>query len=202
MWAGCAWHWTWQAELDASMLEPLHRVGAAHPGWVTGWNVFCTVLGPAAFRLATLVVIIGALVRRNVRVALFLIASVELSAVITEIAKASVDRPRPATALVTAYGSSFPSGHALGVTVSVLALLAVVFPVLRPGGRVWAVAVGVTVIVLIGLSRVVLNVHHPSDVIAGWALGYAYAALCLLVVPPLRPVTQSDETPAVADSAR
>jgi membrane-associated phospholipid phosphatase len=49
---------------------------------------------------------------------------------------------------------------------------------------------------------VVLNVHYPSDVVAGWALGYAYFVVCLLMVPPSRPVTESDETPAALGTAR
>jgi membrane-associated phospholipid phosphatase len=49
---------------------------------------------------------------------------------------------------------------------------------------------------------VVLNVHHPSDVLAGWALGYAYFVACLLMVPPSRPVTVTDETPAALGTAR
>ena len=53
-------------------------IGVAHPGWVTSWDVFCTVLGPTAFRLLALVVIVVALMRRNLRVALFLVISVEL----------------------------------------------------------------------------------------------------------------------------
>jgi membrane-associated phospholipid phosphatase len=49
---------------------------------------------------------------------------------------------------------------------------------------------------------VVLNVHHPSDVLAGWALGYAYFVACVLMVPPARPITVADETPAVPDNVR
>jgi membrane-associated phospholipid phosphatase len=42
----------------------------------------------------------------------------------------------------------------------------------------------------------------PSDVLAGWALGYAYFVACLLLVPPSRPVTVTDETPAAPGTAR
>jgi membrane-associated phospholipid phosphatase len=56
--------------------------------------------------------------------------------------------------------------------------------------------------VAIGIGRVVLNVHHPSDVLAGWSLGYAYFVACLLMVPPTRPVTVVDETPAAPGIAR
>jgi undecaprenyl-diphosphatase len=202
MWIGYASQWNWLTTIDSSWLDIGHRYGVAHPGWVTAWNAFCTVLGPTAFRLLTLVVIIFALVRRNLRVAFFLVISVELTGLITEIAKYSANRPRPATALVSAPSTSFPSGHALGVMVGVLALLTVVLPVMRRPLRAWLVAFGSLIVIAIGIGRVVLNVHYPSDVVAGWALGYAYFAVCLLMVPPSRPVTESDETPAARGTAR
>ena len=202
MWIGYVWQWNWLTTVDSSALAALHRYGVAHPAWVTSWDVFCTVLGPTAFRLLTLVVIVVALVRRNLRAALFLAISVELGGLVTEIAKWAADRPRPATAFVYAYSTSFPSGHAVGVTIGVLALLTVALPVVRRPLRGWLIALGVVVVVAIGIGRVVLNVHHPSDVLAGWALGYAYFAACLLMVPPTRPVTEADEIPEAPDIAR
>ena len=50
--------------------------------------------------------------------------------------------------------------------------------------RLWLITLGAVAVVAIGVGRVVLNVHHPSDVVAGWALGYAYFVACLLMVPP------------------
>ncbi len=202
MWIGYAQRWEWLADADSRALDPLHRYGLEHPGWVLAWQVFCTVLGPTAFRLATIVVIVVALLRRNLRTALFLVISVELAGLVTEIAKQIVQRPRPATALVHAPSWSFPSGHALGVMVAVLALLTVAWPVLRPSLRGWLAALGAVVVVAIGVGRVVLNVHHPSDVLAGWALGYAYFVACLPMLPPTVPITEADETPAVPGSAR
>jgi membrane-associated phospholipid phosphatase len=184
LWIGYANQWTWLADVDAAGLAGPYRYGSAHPGWVTAWNVFCTVLGPFAFRLLALVMIVVALVRRQRRIALFLFLTIELSAVTTEVAKFLADRPRPATALVHALSTSFPSGHALGVMVAVLALLTLAWPRLHPRLREWWVVAGVLVVVAIGVGRVVLNVHHPSDVLAGWALGYGYFVVCLLLVPP------------------
>jgi membrane-associated phospholipid phosphatase len=54
----------------------------------------------------------------------------------------------------------------------------------------------------IGIGRVVLNVHYPSDVVAGWALGYAYFVACVLIVPPSRRVTVTDKAPAALGTAR
>ena len=127
--------------------------------------------------------------------------SVELGGLVTEIAKQAADRPRPASALVCASSTSFPSGHAVGVMVGVLALLTVIWPTVRRPLRIWLIALGAVVVVAIGVGRVVLNVHHPSDVVAGWALGYAYYVACLLMVPP-SPLRAADEIPAAPGSAR
>lgn len=201
MWIGYVLQWNWLTTIDSSALDALHRYGVAHPTWVTSWNMFCTVLGPTAFRLLALVMIVVALVRRNLRVALFLVISVELSGLVIEIAKQAADRPRPVSALVPAPLTAFPSGHAIGVMIGVLALLTVALPVVRRPLRAWLVALGVVVVIAIGIGRVVLNVHHPSDVLAGWALGYAYFVACLLMVPPSRPITVTDETPAAPGTA-
>ena len=125
--------------------------------------------------------------------ALFLVITVELSGLITEIAKQAADRPRPSTAFVYAQSTSFPSGHAVGVMIGVLALLTVAWPTVRRPLRTWLVALGAWSSSRSGSGRVVLNVHYPSDVLAGWALGYAYFVACLLMVPPWLPLTAADK---------
>ena len=202
MWVGFAQQWHWLDVVDRSALDVLHDFGAVSPNWVRFWDVFCTVLGPAAFRLFAVALIVIALARRNLRVALFLVISVEVSGLITEAAKAAANRSRPEGAFVSAASTSFPSGHALGVMVAVLALLTLVLPVVRRPLRVWLIAVGAVVVVAIGVGRVVLNVHHPSDVLAGWALGYVWFVVCVLLVPPVVPFTAADETPVAPGSSR
>jgi membrane-associated phospholipid phosphatase len=204
MWLGWATPWTWVVALDDGALESLHRVCVAHPWWLTFWQTFCTVFGPLGFRIIALLPIGLAVARKQWRVALFLFFCVELSGVVTEIAKALADRPRPATAFVVAPSTSFPSGHALCAMAGVLGLYTVARlvkqPALRTGQRRWAIAIGAVVVVAVGFGRVVLNVHNPSDVIAGWALGYAYFLLCATVLLR-RPVRVAGETPAALGSA-
>jgi undecaprenyl-diphosphatase len=202
MWIGYARQWSWVAAFDAAGLDPMYRIGVAHPAWVTGWNILCTVFGPTVFRLVGVVVIVVALIRRRRRIALFFVVTAEFSGLLTQIAKEIADRPRPATALVYAYSTSFPSGHAVGVMICVLALLAVGLPLLRPALRPWVAGLGVLVIATTGIGRVVLNVHHPSDVLAGWGLGYAYFVACRLLLAPRPALRRSDETPAVPGRAR
>jgi len=121
-------------------------------------------------------------VNRNVRAALLLLTCLPLSTFVTSTAKDLSDRPRPVTALVAVPQTSFPSGHALEATAGALALLTVVLPLLSGWWRRIAVAVAAVCVLTVGSSRVALNVHHPSDVVAGWALGYLYFLLCLWVI--------------------
>jgi undecaprenyl-diphosphatase len=202
LWAGFAQQWQWIHAMDTSAISAFHEYGSVHPGWVTFWDVLCTVLGPGAFRLVILVWIVVAMVRRNFRVALFLVLTVEASGVVTELAKAAADRPRPSEALVHAWSTSFPSGHALGLMVAVLAVLTMVLPHVGGGLRIGLCLAGAVVVVVIGVARVILNVHNPSDVLAGWALGYVWFVVVWLVVPPVAPVTAAGETPAAPGISR
>lgn len=200
-WVGWTSDWRWLAAVDGTALDAAYRVGAGDRGWVIFWDVLCSVFSPVTFRVLTIGLIVYEFTRRRPAVGFFLIVSVELSGVVTEVAKRLADRPRPETAMVDAASTSFPSGHALGSMVVVLALGVVLLPRLRPSLRPWLIAAAVLVVVLVGVGRVALNVHHPSDVVAGWSLGYLYFLACL---PLLRrqPVTASDETPEALGSAR
>jgi undecaprenyl-diphosphatase len=198
-WIGWSAQWGWLADVDYAALDVTHRFGLAHPGWVTFWNALCTVFSPVTFRVLVLGLIVWALMRRQRRVALFLFVSVELAGALTELAKFAADRPRPATAFVSASSTSFPSGHAVGTMAAALALLAVVLPTVGRWYRATLIGVGALIVVAVGVGRVVLNVHHPSDVVAGWALGYLWFVLCAALLPPR--VTTADETPAARDSS-
>jgi undecaprenyl-diphosphatase len=120
--------------------------------------------------------------------------------VVTEVLKAAAHRPRPETALVFAPSWSFPSGHALGVSAAVMALTVIVLPRVRRDRWGWVITGGALIVLVIGFGRVVLNVHNPSDVLAGWAAGYMWFAASLLVLAR-GPVRSVDETPVVHGSA-
>ena len=200
-WIGWSSEWAWVVEGDGAALDATHRFGLAHPGWVTFWNLLCSVFSPLAFRVVVLGLIAWAMMRRRWRLAVFLFFSVELAGVVTELAKGVADRPRPATALVYASSTSFPSGHALGTMAAVLALLVVGLPLVRRSRRGWLIGVGIAIasaiVVAVGVGRVMLSVHNPSDVVAGWALGYVWFVLCLPLLPRVR---AADGTPATRDS--
>ena len=198
-WIGWSSEWAWVVESDGAALDATHRFGLAHPGWITAWNLVCTVFSPMTFRVLALGIIIWALMRGQRRLAGFLFISVELSGPLTELAKGVADRPRPSTVMVYASSTSFPSGHALGTMVAVLALLVIALPLARRSGTRWGlIGAGVVIVIAVGVGRVMLNVHNPSDVVAGWALGYVWFVACLPLLPRVR---AADETPATRDSS-
>jgi membrane-associated phospholipid phosphatase len=200
MWIGYLQNWAWLTAVDNWFLDGLEPLGAEYPAWVTTWDVICTVLGPTAFRIVGVIVIIRLLSRRYLRPALFLVLSVELSGLVTEVAKRLADRARPETAMVDAWGTSFPSGHALAVMAGVLAFLTLLLPIVGARWRAPLIVGGVAIVVIVGAGRVVLNVHHPSDVVAGWALGYLWYLACLQMLRPVPLTTASAGIPEAPGS--
>lgn len=180
LWVGWVAQWSWVTTLDEALLEPAYRYGVAHPGWVLGWRWLSFIFGPWTFQIAAVVVAFVALARRQRRTAIFLLVGVVMSGLVTEVAKDIAQRARPLTALAHETSWSFPSGHALGTMAGALGLCAVftLWDVARH--RLIAVLCAV-IVVFVGVSRVVLNVHNPTDVVAGWLLG----GLWFLVWSPL-----------------
>jgi undecaprenyl-diphosphatase len=104
--------------------------------------------------------------------------------------KAMYERPRPQLfewRTPMAGHSSFPSGHST-TAVAVFAMLAYLIVRLEPTRslRRLTLALAGVVIVLIGASRLYLGVHYPSDVVAGFALGLAWATFCALGIEAIR----------------
>ena len=202
MWIGWTSPWSWLSDVDSSTLATAYRLAAEHPAWVGTWDAICTLFSPFVFRVVAVGVIVHALIRKNWRTAVFLLLAVELSGPLTVLAKWVGDRPRPDTAMVAASSTSFPSGHAVGVMASVLAFAVVLAPYVRHDLRRVFVVAGVLVVVAVGVGRVALNVHHASDVVAGWALGYLWVLLCLPVIRPIERARAVAGTPADPGTAR
>ena len=185
LWVGYCQHWSWLCRMDWSLLNAARDVALKHPLWLRFWEGVSYALGPVPMSVLGIAMTVTALVMRNLRAALVLaFACGPLNELATAAAKALVNRPRPATMLVATPSTSFPSGHALEAMAALLAVLCFFFPMLNRTIRGIAVAVVVVSLLTVGLARVALNVHYPSDVLAGWSLGYLYFLLCLLVFRP------------------
>ncbi len=111
-------------------------------------------------------------------------------------------RARPLDQVVEATGYSFPSGHAFASTVFYGMMIYLAFRFTeRRAVRALAVVLGVAVIGAVGLSRVYLNVHYPTDVAGGWLAGSAWLVASLLLVDAVETRTRS-RAEAREDAAR
>ncbi len=112
------------------------------------------------------------------------------SALLSTLLKAFFDRPRPQVfpwRVPYAGQASFPSGHSMTAMVG-YATLAYLLTRLEPSRRMRRLtfAVAGTIVILVGLSRLYLGVHWPSDVAAGFVVGLAWASFCALGIEAVR----------------
>ena len=164
---------------DGALTRSLHapRSGA----WTSTMRVFTWLGSPVWLDIVFGVALAALLLARCRRQALFLVLASPGTVLLTQALKALVDRHRPYVAHLTAAGGpSYPSGHAASTTAlyGALLLIAVDSGALRSGCAVKAAFLGLAVLLaLIGLSRVVLGVHYPTDVLAGWLITAGWLAL-------------------------
>lgn len=148
--------------------------------WLGGW-IGLTALGVAAAVL---------LVRERAWLDLAFFAATYLgSQLVVALAKEWFDRPRPdvGSAVPLPDSAAFPSGHATAGVASLGALAVLATERLASRrARTWLWAAVVVLGIAIGLSRIALNVHFVTDVLAGWCLGLAWLAACLLGREALR----------------
>jgi undecaprenyl-diphosphatase len=135
------------------------------------------------------------------RMALFVCGSVVSGLILSNVLKAFFHRPRPDLVPFGSYvsTSSFPSGHSMLSAVTYLTLGALLARShRRTRVRAFLLLFAGFVSFLVGLSRVYLGVHWPTDVLAGWTAGASWALLCWLVARRLQ-VHQAIEQPAHRD---
>ena len=174
-----------QAQVTAAFDDPVIAAVLGLPIPTDLWKA--TTQGGGVLLLAVRVaVVLVLLVQRRPRTALVCAIAFLAATALTDLAKVTLGRERPPGAeLLGVGGFSFPSGHALNsmVTYGLIALL-----VWRSGlpARVrWLIAAGLVAVPLaVGLSRVTLGVHYPSDVLAGWLAGLVIVSVVAVVTDP------------------
>jgi undecaprenyl-diphosphatase len=154
------------------------------PDWVEEIMRDLTAMGGVAVLTLTTLAVAGFfLLQRKVASTLYLLVSVGGGLLISSVAKEAFGRPRPD---LVPYGSivhtaSFPSGHSMMAAVAYLSLGVLVARTLPQRRlKVYVLALAALVTILVGVSRVYLGVHWPTDVLAGWLAGVAWACLCML----------------------
>jgi len=151
------------------------------PPWLESVLRDVTALGSTVVLTIITLAMAGFLfVTKRTTLSLLLLLSVSLGMVLSNTLKLLLARPRPELVahIVQVHTLSFPSGHALLSAVTYLTIGAL-FARDHPSIRVKAYIVSIAVLLslLVGISRVYLGVHYPTDVLAGWAVGGAWACL-------------------------
>ncbi len=152
------------------------------PEWLGEVMRDLTALGGATLlMLLTLSIVIYLMLLRRFGAMTFLIAAVLGGVLISLALKQAFGRPRPDLVVHLSYTatSSFPSGHSMLSAVTYLtlgALLARIHAARR--FKAFFLLTAVLLTVMVGISRVYLGVHWPTDVLGGWAVGAAWATLC------------------------
>lgn len=159
--------------------DPADPIG---PRWFEASVMDITALGGfAVLALVTLFAIGYLAVQRKWIEALTLLVATGGGTAISEGLKVGFARPRPdlVAHVVETTSMSFPSGHAMLSAVTYLTLGALLAQAQeRTSVRGYILGVAIVLTLLIGLSRIYLGVHWPTDVLAGWCLGAAWALIC------------------------
>ena len=165
--------------LDRSVYQALYA--GHHPALATVAHIFTTLGDPTVLIGAGVMCAIWLWYRGHRHLPFVLIAITMIGRAFAELQKYSIARARPDLEphLVVVKTSSFPSGHA---TSSMIFYLTVALT-LTVGTRWHRAAAGAAILLslLIGISRVMLGVHWPSDVIGGWAFGLLWVLLTLRI---------------------
>jgi undecaprenyl-diphosphatase len=167
--------------------DPSRLVG---PPWLEGVVRDLTALGSSAvLTLFTGAVAVFLAVRRQSHALALVVVAALGGLVLADGLKAVFQRPRPDLVphLAQVYTSSFPSGHAVSSAVVYLTLGALLSQLVEEQKlKVYFLGVAFFLTFVVGLSRVMLGVHYPSDVLAGWSVGLAWALLCWMVASHLQ----------------
>ncbi len=180
--------------IDDSVLRSLRTPGnpavPIGPPWLAAAVRDLTSLGSVSVLLLVVLAVAGflALARLWRHVALVLGASIG-GLLLLGLLKRGFDRPRPTVVpqLMVETTASFPSGHAMMSSVIYLTLGTLVAQLCpRWRERVYVMTVAGVLTVLVGLTRLYLGVHYPTDVLAGWSVGLAWALASGLAARGLR----------------
>ena len=181
------------AVLDNATMVRLDRAtdAAIHarvtPGGLQFFSRLTIIGSPAAMTVLAIVGGLVLLLKRRPRTLVAWGAAFAGGFAIENILKHVIHRARPpyGTAYLTGHSFSFPSGHAVGSFIGYSMLAYVLIMHWRTSSRLLRTAIAVIaalIILLVGISRVYLGVHYPSDVVGGWVTAAVWLAVCLSAV--------------------
>jgi undecaprenyl-diphosphatase len=165
-----------------SAADPARPIG---PAWVETALLDLTALGGSTVLGLMVTAVVGFLVlQERYRTALVVAVTSASGELLNMVMKNLFLRPRPDVVphLRDVASSSFPSGHAMESAIIYLTLGAMLMRVAeRRLTKVYCLGWALLLTFLVGMSRVYLGVHYPTDVLAGWIMGFVWASICWLV---------------------
>lgn len=176
-------------EFDKRLLQALRKADNPSqpigPAWLEFAAFDITALGGPTVLGLTVFAVVGFLVLQGLyRNALFVLVASAGGFLLNDVLKAFFARPRPDVVphLRQVMSLSFPSGHALTSAAVFLTLGALLMRVAeRRIVKFYCMCVAMVATLLVGATRVYLGVHYPTDVLAGWLIGLAWALFCWLI---------------------
>jgi undecaprenyl-diphosphatase len=175
--------------VDAWVLRSLRRQAAPAvplgPRWLTDDMRDLSALGGrAVLLLVTAAVVLYLWLARTYHIMWLVLGAAVGGQLLCAVLKAAFARPRPDIVphLTPAAFSSFPSGHSMSAAVVYLTIgLLLARLTDRTRLRIYFLTLASFATFLVGISRVYLGVHYPTDVLAGWAAGSVWATCCWLL---------------------
>ena len=162
--------------------DPSRPIG---PDWVQNSLLDLTAIGGPTVLVLVVVSVAGfLLLQGRYHTAIVVLATAASGEIANYAMKNLFLRPRPDVVphLRDVTSSSFPSGHAMESAIIYLTLGAMLMRLAeRRVTKMYCIGIAIVLTLLVGISRVYLGVHYPTDVIAGWMFGFFWASLCWIV---------------------
>ena len=148
------------------------------PGLIKFSEIISLVFDPFVIILASLIISIFLYFKKPRQEGIFFVFVILITGVLVKVVKAIFQRARPLIALVQESGFSFPSGH---MTMSIVFLVLIAYLFVSKKNRFGAMLVAVGLTLLIGFTRIYLQVHWLTDVVGGFVLGGIILILSLII---------------------
>jgi len=173
------------ARILLAMRNPLDPSRPRGPAWLQPAMLDLTSIGgPWVLGLVALAVVGFLSLQRRYHSALVVLITAVSGDLVNQTLKDVFQRPRPEIVphLRAVIETSFPSGHAMQSAIIYLTLGAMLMRLAESRMiKAYCLLMAILVTLLVGISRVYLGVHYPTDVIGGWIFGFVWASLCWIV---------------------
>ncbi|MDG4789031.1 phosphatase PAP2 family protein [Micromonospora sp. WMMD1102] len=173
--------WAPPDRFDTAVSDAFRGYGDASPRLVDGLRIATDVAATIPFLVAGLTVAVGLAVRGGRRAAAFVAGVTVLVPVLWGLMHWLVHHPRPEDGFVVITSNGFPSGHTSNAAAAALVAVLLLWHRLGRPARLLVVGLAVAFALFVGLTRIALLAHWPTDVLGGWLLALAVVPLAARV---------------------